>query len=99
MPGLSTQFVYPRATTRRGTAFADSAMLELGRYGVHPSVAKSFVLKTLAPQHWVRTLSIANDLRELSQEGLKNVAELLRAIKTDNWQNFPPQLSPVAVEL
>ena len=79
--------------------FADSAMLELGRYGVHPSVAESFVLKTLAPQNWVRTLSIANDLRELSQEGLKNVAEILVAIKTDNWQTFPLKLSPVAVEL
>jgi hypothetical protein len=78
--------------------FADSAMLELGRYGVHPSVVQSFVLKTLAPQHWIRTLSIANDLRELSQEGLKNVAELLMAMKTDSWQELSSQLRTVAVD-
>lgn len=69
--------------------FADSAMLELKRCGVHPNLAKAFVLKTLAPQPWVRTLSIANDLRELSREGLRNVAELLKAMKTDRWQDLP----------
>ena len=69
--------------------FADSAMLELKRYGVHPDLAKAFVLRTLAPQPWVRTFSIANDLRELSREGLRNVAELLKAMKTDRWQDLP----------